>query len=114
MGDEFTEAISKAVGKKIDPKTDMKLREVILDVSSRISEDERFYDEHEDLMPFAYGLVNVSEKQKEYAEMLVKANMLYHGDHLASHLFGVTDEGKVRIFDIVLPRSRRLRTPYSS
>ena len=107
MYKSFHETVQKL---KVDAATERELGRVLRDVSRKLSA--RRLDIAEDR---AYGLwfdVNVPEKDRGYAEMLVKVDLLKHEGN--SHLYNITRQGKVYVFDLIVADAHKKRTPYNS
>jgi hypothetical protein len=107
MDKSFHETVQKL---KVNANTEYELKRVLCEVSSNLAA--RRLDIAEDRADGLGCDVNVPEKDRKYAEMLVKLDLLRHEG--SSHLYNITQQGQVYDFDLTLADSRRNRTPYNS
>jgi hypothetical protein len=104
MGKRLREVISETLGQEISYEVGANLSKILVELDIRLLEHRSVIDEY-DIRNVSYSCVNVPEEQREFAEMLVKAGILYHGKPPLSHLYGITKKGRACLFDTYVQRA---------
>jgi len=100
MKKSLGEIVSEALGQEIGYQVEGKLEELLEKVSSDMAETKLKAEIH-DFRPLSY-CANVPSGQRQFADMLVKAGLLYKE---ATHLYGITINGRACLFDIWVDRA---------